>query len=95
MSGFFEYEESCDEPEDGSEKLEIEETDVAGEETGGARGRGMACSVMESRRTVGNGRDDEDDDDEGNGVFETERAAMEPEGPPFRDRLRCTGIGMG
>jgi len=47
---------------------------------------------MESRRTVGNGRVEDDDDDEGKGVFETERAAMEPEVPPFRDRL---GIGIG
>lgn len=70
----------------------MEETDVAGEETGGGMSRG---EVMESRRTVGNGRGEDDDDDEGNDVFETERAAMEPDGPPFRDRLRCTGIGMG
>jgi hypothetical protein len=41
--------------------------DVAGEETRGGRSRGEACCVMESRRTVGNGRGEDDDDDEGNG----------------------------
>jgi hypothetical protein len=73
----------------------MEETEVAGEATGGGRRRAEAC-VTESRRTVGNGRgEDEDEEDEAIGVIETERAAKEPEGPPFRDRLRCTGIGMG
>jgi hypothetical protein len=73
MSELLEYEEPCD--DDGSDWLEMEETEVAGEATGGGRGRAEACCVMESRRTVGNGRGDEDDEDDANGVFETERDA--------------------
>jgi hypothetical protein len=93
MSEFFEDEEPSD--DDGSDELEMEETEVAGEATGGGRGRAEVYCVMESRRTVGNGRGEDDDEDDANGVFETERDARGLEGPPFRDRLRCTGIGMG
>jgi hypothetical protein len=39
---------------------------------------------MESRRTEGNGRDDEEEEEEANGVLGTERVVTEP----FRDRLR-------
>lgn len=58
---------------------------------GAGRGRVKACCVMESRRPVGNGRDEEEDEEEANNVFEAERVETEP----FRDRLRCRGIGMG
>jgi hypothetical protein len=52
--------------DDGSNKLEVEETEVAGEATGGGRGRLEGCCVMESRRPVGNGRDEEGDEEEAN-----------------------------
>ena len=75
-----------DEPsdDDGSNKLEVDETEVAGEAVGRGRGRVEEYCVMESRRTEGNGRDDEEDEEEANGVIGTERVVTEP----FRDRLR-------
>lgn len=50
----------------------------------GGRSRVEEYCVMESRRTEGNGRDDEEEEEEANGVLGTERVVTEP----FRDRLR-------
>ena len=69
----------------------MDETEVAGEAEGRGRGRVEEYWVMELRRAEGNGRDDEEDEEEANGVIGTERVVTEP----FRDRLRCTGMGMG
>ena len=79
--------------DDGSNTLETEETELEVEETEGGS-RGDARWMIESRRAEGNGRD-EGDEEGANEVPETERAEMEADGPPFRERLRWIGMGMG
>lgn len=63
--------------DDGSNKLETEETELEVEETGGGWSRGDACWMIESRRAEGNGRD-EGDEEEANEVLETERTGTLP-----------------
>lgn len=83
-------------PTDDSDELETDESEDAGETIGGWNGRAEEC-VMESRRIEGNARGEEDDE-EAIGPFpiETDRPPTElPLGTPFRELLRCIGIGMG
>lgn len=83
--------------DDASDGLETDESEDAGEATGDWKGRAEACCVMESRRTEGNARG-EDDDEDAIGPFpiETDRPPTElPLGMPLRELLRWIGMGMG
>jgi hypothetical protein len=52
--------------DDGSNRLEVEETEVTGEATRGGRGWLEGRCMMESRRSVEDGQDKEDDEEEAN-----------------------------